>query len=211
MSYLPVPPDRQDLTHPANDVPTFYRRHLLEILVALLTIVFLAAPWSFQVKAHALLHGICGQTPGHTLTLGGMALPLDTRCVGIYLGLLATVLMLIASGRHRSAAMPSPGAGVVLIVFLAALSVDGLNSLMTDLGKWHLYSPSNDLRLITGWMTGVAIGSVLVMVTGMTLWRCTLRSPFGCCRTGVGQSSWQCHAFWHYFSCVQDRSSPSIQ
>ncbi len=42
---------------------------------------------------------------------------------------------------------------------------------MTDLGKWHPYTASNDLRLITGWLTGVSIGSVLVMVTGMTLWR----------------------------------------
>ena len=167
MAYLPVPPDR----HERADSASFYRRHLLGILLTLLSIGFLAAPWPFQSKAHALLHGICGQTPSHTLVLGGMELPLDTRCVGIYGGLLVTVMLLIGFGRHRSAAMPSKGAGVFLLLFLGALAVDGLNSLMTDLGKWHPYTASNDLRLITGWLTGVSIGSVLVMVTGMTLWR----------------------------------------
>ncbi len=171
MSYLPVPPDHQDLRQPTRGVPTFYRRHLLEILLVVLTTIFLAAPWSFEAKARALLHGICGQTLSHTQVLDGMALPLDNRCVGIYGGLLVTVMLLIASGRHRSAAMPSLGASILLVLFLTALTVDGLNSLMTDLGKWHPYTPSNDLRLITGWLTGVAIGSVLVMVTGMTLWR----------------------------------------
>ncbi len=171
MAYIPVPPDQRNLAELPVETQPFIRRHLLALVIAALTAAFLAAPWSFETKAHAVLHGICGQTPSHTMTLGGMALPLDTRCVGIYGGLLATVLLLIAFGRHRSAALPSTGAGILFLFYLGALAVDGLNSLMTDLGKWHPYPPSNDLRLVTGWLTGVALGSVLVMVTGMSLWR----------------------------------------
>jgi uncharacterized membrane protein len=169
MAYLPAPSTQSDLIDSNRPVP-FYRRHLVPITIGALVVAFLAAPWSFEEKAHAVLHGICGQTPGHTLSFGGMQLPLDTRCVGIYLGLLTSVVTLLAAGRRRAAGLPSRGAGALLLLFLGAMALDGLNSLLTDLGRWHPYTPSNDLRLLTGWLTGVALGSVLVMVTGMTLW-----------------------------------------
>jgi hypothetical protein len=50
------------------------------------------------------------------------------------------------------------------------MAVDGFNSLFKDLGKWHPYQPSNDYRLLTGWMAGIGIGTVLVMLVGMTIW-----------------------------------------
>lgn len=169
MAYLPVPSTQPELADPGRHAP-FYHRHIVSLTLCALVVAFLAAPWSFEEKARAVLHGICGQTPGHTLSFAGRLLPLDNRCVGIYSGLLFSVLALIALGRRRAAALPSRGAGALLLIFLGALAIDGLNSLMTDLDRWHPYTPSNDLRLLTGWLTGVALGSVLVMVTGMTLW-----------------------------------------
>jgi uncharacterized membrane protein len=100
-----------------------------------------------------------------------MELPLDNRCVGIFAGLFSTFLILIGLGRSRAAALPSIGAGILLVIFLVAMALDGLNSLMTDLDRWNAYTPSNDLRLLTGWMAGVGLGTVLTMVTGMTLWQ----------------------------------------
>ena len=105
------------------------------------------------------------------MTFGGMELPLDSRCVGIFAGLLVTCLILLGLGRSRAAALPSVGAGVLLLLFLGAMALDVLNSLMTDLDRWHPYTPSNDLRLLTGWMAGVGLGTLLLMVTGMTLWQ----------------------------------------
>jgi uncharacterized membrane protein len=95
---------------------------------------------------------------------------LDDRCVGIYSGLLSTFLILIALGRNRAAALPSLGAGAVLLLYLVALAVDGFNSLFTDLELSHLYAPSIGLRFITGWMVGIGLGALMSMLTGMTLW-----------------------------------------
>lgn len=170
MAYFPAPPKRESITDPAG-ATKFHRRCLLLVVIGLLAVVFVAAPWPFEVKAHAVLHGICGQTPGHTMTFSGKGLPLDSRCVGIFAGLLVTFLILLGLGRSRVAGLPSIGAGVLLLVFLGAMGLDGLNSLMTDLGRWHPYAPSNDLRLLTGWMAGVGLGTLLLMVTGMTLWQ----------------------------------------
>lgn len=171
MVYFPAPGDHNKTANPVDQTSPIYRRHLLSIVVGVLAAAFLLAPWPFEVKAHAVLHGICGQTPSHTMTFAGKELPLDSRCVGIFSGLLITFLLLLGVGRSRAAALPSVGAGILLIGFLGAMAFDGLNSLMTDLDRWHLYTPTNELRLLTGWMAGVGLGTLLIMVTGMTLWQ----------------------------------------
>lgn len=171
MAYLPAPGEHPSATEQNGHATPFLRRYGVAILVALLTGAFLLAPWSFENKAHVLLHGICGQTESHTVTLGGMALPLDNRCVGIFAGLLMTFIILIGAGRSRAASLPSTAAGLVLLGFLVTMAIDGLNSLLTDLDRWHPYTPSNDLRLITGWMTGIGLGTLLIMVSGMSLWQ----------------------------------------
>lgn len=170
MALIPTPAEQQSRGEFSRRATPFLRRNQLWIVVGSLAAGFLLAPWPFEVKAHAVLHGICGQTPSHTMTFAGMELPLDSRCVGIFGGLLVTFLLLIGLGRWRAAGLPSIGAGVLLLFFLGGMGLDGLNSLMTDLDRRHLYAPSNDLRLLTGWMAGVGLGSVLLMVTGMCLW-----------------------------------------
>jgi uncharacterized membrane protein len=171
MALLPTPMDSESIEEPGTLASGVIRRHALTAVVLVLTAAFFGAPWSFEEKAHAVLHGICGQTPSHTLTFQGMALPLDTRCVGIFGGLLVTFLLLALFGRHRAAGLPSIGAGILLLVFLGAMAVDGVNSLLTDLERWHPYTPSNDHRLLTGWMTGIGLGTLICMIIGMTLWR----------------------------------------
>ncbi len=171
MSYLPAPPESLKLADAPEERVPFYRRHIASVVAAAVVLAFLAAPWSFEHKAHAAMHGLCAQTPSHSFYFHGKALPFDGRMTGIYAGLLATVAILGLLGRHRVAGLPSVGAGIVLLGFFASMAVDGFNSLLTDLGKWHPYAPSNEYRLITGWMAGIGIGTILVMLVGMTFWR----------------------------------------
>ncbi len=171
MTFMPLPPDTQKMNGFGEGDEPFYRRHLLAVVVFFSTMGFLAAPWPFEVKAHAAMHGLCAQTPSHTFYFDGRPLPFDGRMTGIYSGVLASFLILISLGRHRAAGLPSIGAGLVLFIFLGAMAADGFNSLLTDLGMWHPYTPSNELRLLTGWMAGVGIGTIMVMLAGMTLWR----------------------------------------
>jgi uncharacterized membrane protein len=171
MTFMPVPPDTAGIAEKRQSVDPFYRRHMLSIVAFFVGMAFLAAPWSFELKAHAAMHGLCAQTPSHSFFFDGRALPFDGRMTGIYGGLLSTVVILVALGRHRAAGLPSIGAGVVLLAFVGAMALDGFNSLLTDLEKWHPYAPSNEYRLLTGWMAGIGIGTVIVMLAGMTLWR----------------------------------------
>jgi uncharacterized membrane protein len=171
MTFIPVPQEVAGAAAELDEREPFYRRHLLAIVAFFLAMAFLAAPWPFELKAHAAMHGLCAQTPSHSFYFDGRALPFDGRMTGIYSGLLATVVVLTAFGRHRAAGLPSVGAGVILLLFLGAMAIDGFDSLLTDLGEWHPYGPSNEMRLLTGWMAGVGIGTVMVMLVGMTLWQ----------------------------------------
>ncbi|MCO5221192.1 MAG: DUF2085 domain-containing protein [Thermomicrobiales bacterium] len=171
MTFMPAPPgiDSQAASTPSTE--PFYRRHLVALVVFFAGMGFLAAPWPFETKAHAVMHGLCAQTPSHSFYFQGLVLPFDGRMTGIYGGVLSAFLILLALGRHRAAGLPSSGSLVILLLFVVAMAVDGFNSLLTDLQRWHPYQPSNELRLLTGWMAGVAIGTVVVMLVGMTFWR----------------------------------------
>jgi uncharacterized membrane protein len=148
-----------------------YRAYLFPLVAALVVLLFLAAPWSLEHKAHAALHGLCAQRPSHSFTLGPNTLPFDARMTGIYGGFLGASVYLFLRGRHRSAAVPSWPTVAVLALFVGAMAVDGFNSLFLDMGWNNPYEPDNRLRLVTGMMTGVALAAAIFLLLGMALWK----------------------------------------
>ena len=147
------------------------RRWLFPIIAVTAVAVFLVAPWSFEHKAHAVLHGLCAQRPSHSLRLGDRVLPFDARMTGIYGGCLVAAGYLALRGRSRAFRLPPPATLATLGCFVAAMALDGLNSLLLDLGLWHPYAPDNRLRLATGLLTGTALAVVLCFVLATTIWR----------------------------------------
>lgn len=147
------------------------RPRLFPFVMGGLALLFLAAPWSWQHKAHAALHGLCAQTPSHTLYLGDVPLPFDSRMTGIYGGFLATMIVLVARGRHRSARLPGWPVIGLLASFVLAMAVDGFNSLLLDLLRPNLYPPDNRLRLLTGTATGISLAVVVCYLFALSLWR----------------------------------------
>lgn len=139
--------------------------------------VFLFWPGGFAEKARMLLHGLCAQTPSHTFTFGGLMLPFDARMTGIYGGAISTLATLAVQRRLLRAGLPPFRVLVVLGLFVMALAMDGFNSLVTDLGLWHPWTPSNELRVITGYGTGVTLAIVLVWLVASTTWRISGRLP----------------------------------
>jgi uncharacterized membrane protein len=139
--------------------------------------VFLFWPGGFAEKARLVLHGLCAQTPSHTFTFGGLMLPFDARMTGIYGGALSTLVILAAQRRLLSAGLPSLRVLCVLGLFVAMMAADGFNSLFTDLGLWHPWTSRNELRLITGYATGVTLAIVLAWLVGSTVWRLSSREP----------------------------------
>ena len=127
---------------------------------------FLLLPWSVEGKSLAVLHGLCAQQPGHSFYFGDSRLPFDARMTGIYGGFAMTSIFLLARGRWGRGGLPSLGIAALLGAFVMALGVDGLNSTLLDIGAWHLYTPANEFRLLTGLLTGVSLAAFVWMLVG---------------------------------------------
>jgi uncharacterized membrane protein len=140
-------------------------------LTGLAILLFLAAPWSFEHKVHAALHGLCAQRASHTYSMGGSLLPYDARMNGIYLGAVATMGVLIVAGAHRNALAPTLSRCIVLLGFGAVMAADGFNSLLDDLQMPHPYETRNWMRLVTGMAAGITLGVALTFLIGTTLWK----------------------------------------
>lgn len=124
-------------------------------------------------KADAIGYAICHRIDLRSFHLGVRQMPLCARCTGIYLGALFTMVTLAALGRGRVGGLPSTPILIVLIGFIGAMGLDGINSYAGFFqGRIpQLYEPSNELRLITGTLCGVAVACLIYPVFNQTLWR----------------------------------------
>jgi len=97
----------------------------------------------WRLLFRVLCHGIATRC----LTLWGTPMPICSRCVGIYLGMLAGLLAFLLIPRLRERVMRP-------IAFAAAvpLAVDGLTQLA------RLRESTNTLRMETGLLAGLAFG-----------------------------------------------------
>jgi uncharacterized membrane protein len=105
--------------------------------------------------------GICAQLPTHMLAPGGVTLPLCARNTGIYTGAALAFGVLRAQGRWRSMLPPPPLLVALLLTLMAAMAIDGLNSVAADLALPHPYPPTNAVRLATGLGAGAALALLL--------------------------------------------------
>ena len=128
-------------------------------------------PTGLLDKADRAAYAVCHRIPERSFAVAGRQLPLCARCSGTYLGALAALLTLSASGRRRAGRFPTRPYLLVLGLFLAAWAGDGFNSFLTLLGLPHLYEPANPLRLVTGALAGHCAGSILLPALNVTFWR----------------------------------------
>lgn len=139
--------------------------------LAVIAAIWFIAPGGLLDKADHVGYAVCHQIPIRTPFFGGRPLPLCARCSGQFLGALAGLMLLIALGRGKAAQLPPRPVIVVLLGFMAAWALDGLNSYLTLFpGAPHLYQPHNILRTTTGAMQGVALISLVLPFFNVTLW-----------------------------------------
>lgn len=148
-----------------------YRQALFPIAVVLALLAFFAAPWPIAIKAHAFLHGLCAQRPSHTFRFGGEPLPFDARMTGIYAGFFSSSIVLVARGAHRRARLPRLWVIAAGLGLVAAMGIDGFNSLFIDIRARHFYAPSNALRLATGAGVGIVLAVAISYLVAISLWR----------------------------------------
>ncbi len=121
--------------------------------------------------AHWFGSAVCDQLPLHSYRFAGVILPLCARCTGLYLG--ALLSLLVHAWRHpRAVGLPRPWMLVVLVLFFFAWAGDGVNSFLSVIPSVpHLYPPSNLLRLITGTLMGITVGSLVFVMFNSLVWR----------------------------------------
>ncbi len=121
--------------------------------------------------AHWFGSAVCHQWPAHSYFIAGIELPLCARCTGLYLGALLTLGF--HSWRHpRAVGMPRPWVLVTLVLFFFAWAGDGVNSFADYLRIVPpLYPPQNILRLATGALMGITLGTLVFVMFNSLVWR----------------------------------------
>ncbi len=120
--------------------------------------------------AHWFGSAVCDQLYAHSYNFAGVTLPLCARCSGLYLGALLT-LSFHAWRRPRAIEMPRPWMLTALVLFFFAWAGDGVNSFLSAIpAAPHLYPPANLLRLITGTLMGITVGSLVFVMFNTCVW-----------------------------------------
>ena len=164
--------------HRLSRVRGYLRWGVWLLPLAVIGAFLLLPPWDVLVKTRLIGYAVCHQLPERSFHLAGEQLPLCARCSGTFLGALAGFVLLTLRGRHRAIGLPPVPITVMLVVFIFALGVDGLNSYLTFFpGMPHLYQPHNWLRLTTGTFNGLAISSIVYPVLNYSLWRDVVNTP----------------------------------
>jgi uncharacterized membrane protein len=128
-------------------------------------------------KADAVGYAVCHRIDLRSFHLGERALPLCARCSGMYLGAMLA-LAYQAIRRPRRSGMPPRPVQAVLVVFVLAFALDGINSFLSLFSSSiPAYEPQNWLRLVTGSGMGLAIALVLYPAFNQTIWKVQDRRP----------------------------------
>jgi uncharacterized membrane protein len=149
------------------------RAWIIAGLSLLIVLFFLLSPTSLPLgKMDTVAYAVCHRIPERSFFFGGQQLPLCARCSGTFLGVLLTLATLTVAGRTRASRLPPPRVLIVLAGFVSLWAFDGFNSYLTLYpGAPHLYEPQNWLRLITGMLNGLALGTLIFSILQFSLWR----------------------------------------
>lgn len=157
-----------------------YERFQPALLVLLGILGFtwlLLTPPGLLGKADAIGYAVCHRIAERSFFLGERALPLCSRCSGMYLGALAGFLYQMGLGRRGG--LPARRIQIIFGIFLLAFGLDGINSYLTFFPQLaNLYQPQNGLRLLTGTLMGTAISALLVPTFHQVVWQAWEDRPF---------------------------------
>lgn len=108
---------------------------------------------------------VCHQLSERSLRFGSAVLYICARDTGIYLGFFVSFVFLTLLNRRRQSGLPPWYVLVFGALGVALMAVDGF----TSYSGWR--TTTNDIRLITGLLTGAALPLVLVPIFNFQVWK----------------------------------------
>ncbi len=147
----------------------FGKTLLVGAALAVLVLWLEFTPPGLLGKTVGIGYAVCHRLPTHSPFFHEVQFPLCFRCSGMYLAASATWIWLNLTASRR-AGFPRGVTAVMLGLFFAAWAGDGLNSFLHDFLQRSLYTPNNNLRLLTGLGMGVTMGTLLYSVVQQTYW-----------------------------------------
>jgi len=110
-------------------------------------------------------YGLCHQLPERSFFGGGFQLPVCARDTGIYIGFALGLLMLrLLSARTRPSELPRWPVLLLIGLFVGAMGFDGVTSYA------GLRETTNDIRLLTGLMTGWGLSALTFPMVNAQVW-----------------------------------------
>jgi uncharacterized membrane protein len=117
-------------------------------------------------------YGLCHQIPERSLFGGAYQVPVCARDTGIYLGFVASfVIVTLMTRGHRPAGGPRPWVIALGVAMISIMALDGLSSYA------GLRATDNEIRLATGLLAGYALALFVVPLLNGQLWRVQDSSP----------------------------------
>lgn len=98
---------------------------------------------------------VCHQIPERTLHFGKIFMPVCSRCSGIYIGFLVSIIFLFLTFRKKESDLPPVYVMVFAAVFILSTIADSI------LSYFGVYQTNNTLRLITGYLFGAGIAVII--------------------------------------------------
>lgn len=155
---------------------TFLMWFGLIALGVVLTAWTMLTPEGILGKADAVGYAVCHRIPERSFTLpDGRPVAMCARCTGTFLGVMIGLFVPgLVFRRRRAGNFPPIWMLIVLFGFSAWWAFDGANSfahlLPTSPVIPRLFPPNNFLRVTTGTLHGLTMGSVILPVVNATLW-----------------------------------------
>jgi uncharacterized membrane protein len=116
--------------------------------------------------------GLCHQQDPRSFGFDGLYMPLCSRCTGIYIGLLFSLVVVIIMERRVKGEFPS------VKIVLAALGVILLMGVDVAASALKLYTSNNYIRFTTGFLAGWFIALILIQLKNILMWRKLVRVPY---------------------------------
>ena len=115
---------------------------------------------------------VCHRIPLRSFFVGQTQLPVCARDTGMFMGALLSMALLLTIVPGRPGSFPPKRYLAGFVLFVAAWAFDGFNSYVLLLrGRELFYLPQNWLRLMTGSLMGITLGTFALAMFNQGLWR----------------------------------------